>query len=574
MKRNTLLRQLMVPTLSLGVSLATLLGAHTGVAQDATAVATGSDQTKSLDEKIAAIVVKLKSDDPQQRWNAARQLGRIGPPAAATVNDLIVALDDENAGVRHNAALALGKLGDSSANVLTALIKTVGDEELDNRLAAVQSLNALKTDPATLVPMAAELMADEDQLLASRAVETLVARGEKAVPFLVEALKNERAAYWACLAIDQIGAPAAPAVDGLQKLIRDTKDEGLKVQAIIALAAIGPAAAKAEGVVVDQMKADQSPEVQTALAYAAGILGFQSAGNALQKEVDSDDKMLSMVSIWALAKINPDDAARAEAATDVLIAGMADDDPAIRLTAAECLHAMNLQSGQAASKLVKLLNEKDPVVAHNVVDAIASLGQPVAERVGDALESEQMRDLAVSVLERLGADAAPAVPKLVQVLANTTGEFRARLQTAIGSVGPAAADAVPELTNSLTSESAAVRITAILALGNIGPAAKSSAAALQNDVASSDGKLESIAAAWALVKVAADDSESVAAAVPVLVAGLSAENPLVQYEAASALGELGKSAGSAATALKALASDPTASVGVRQAAASALENIQ
>lgn len=340
MTRNYLPGRTFGPILVVAAALVCSWSGQASDAQDTGTAVAGND--------VSSLVAKLKSDDPQVRWRAARALGQLGPAAASSVDNLIAALSDSDPGVRRNAAQALGLLGDGSEKVLTALMKAIGDVEMANRLAAVNSLRTLATDPATIVPLAAKMLADEDQLLASRAVETIIVRGEKAVPFLIEALKNERAAYWACLAIEEIGPAAAGTVGGLQSVVQTTEDEGLKVQAILALAKIGPASAVAKDDLVKQLGAGEPESVQAAAAYASGMLGFSEASDLLQKNAKSTDKLVAMVSLWALAKVHRDDPAQINAAIDALVAGLGDNDSAIRLMAAEGLQELDLEPGMVA----------------------------------------------------------------------------------------------------------------------------------------------------------------------------------------------------------------------------------
>ena len=122
-------------------------------------------------------------------------------------------------------------------------------------------------------------------------------------------------------------------------------------------------------------------------------------------------------------------------------------------------------------KLVQLLSDSDPVVAHNVAETLASLGEPAALRAADALSNEKLRHLAVDVLERLGEKAKPAVPKIIEAMAGAEGEYRQGLQSVLRQIGPDAAAATGELVRSLDDKSEQTRVGALLAIGNIGSGA-------------------------------------------------------------------------------------------------------
>ncbi len=395
----------------------------------------------------------------------------MGPGAEAALPALLNALQDKNASVRQHAAVAIGRIGNSNKEVVETLIQTVGDDDSRVRIAAVISIRQLVDDPAVLIPMAVEIMDKEDPLFASRMVETIVMRGEKAVPFLLAALKNERAAYWACLAIEELGETASPAVPALVELLASGPDDALKLQALLALAKIGPQAAPAKKQVLAILASDSSDSVLTGAAFTAGTLGFTEATARLEETKGSDEPLLHMVSLWALAKLHPQDSARLKTAVDHLVEGLGSDDAAMRLAAAEGLQALPLDPETIAPKLIHLLDDADPIVAHNLVETFASLGEPAAQRAGNALSNEKLRHLAVQVLERLGPKAKLAVPQIVEALPGAEGEFRQQLLAVVGQIGPDAAAATGELTQSLDDDSVETRIIALLALGNIGPGA-------------------------------------------------------------------------------------------------------
>ncbi|QEG39430.1 HEAT repeat domain-containing protein [Roseimaritima ulvae] len=496
------------------------------------------------------------------------------PADAADIDSLINKLNSDDSATRRSAASALGDAGDDSPKVIEALMKAVGDDEPRNRLIAVAALRKLVSDPADLVPMASELLAHEDQLLASRATETLVLRGAKAVPFLTAALKNERAAYWACIAIEEIGPDAAPTVPGLQSLLRESNDDHLKVQALLAIAKIGPAGKQAAPEIAAALADANTEPVKIAAAFAAGTHGVTDAKATLITNTKSSNKMVSMVSIWALAKLYPENEKGRVLAVETLIKGLTDSDPALRLMAAKGLQLLAPDPEIVAPRLVKVLKQDDPIVAFNLVEAFASLGEPAAARAADALQSESLRSLAAQVLSRMGPEAASVASQVTAALKDSSGEFRQQLQSTLANIGPAAAPATPELIRSLSDDAADIRISATLALANIGPAANAAKAGLLNQVQSSNSDFESVAAAYALVKIAANDADTVGVAIPVLVAGLKLDDPTVQAEAASALGELGKSAAAAAEALNQLSADPATAPYVREAAAEALAKIK
>jgi HEAT repeat protein len=273
-----------------------------------------------------------------------------------------------------------------------------------------------------------------------------------------------------------------------------------------------------------------------------------------------------MVSLWALAILHPDDAARVQTAVDHLMEGLGSDDATMRLAAAEGLQALQLDPEIVGPKLIHLLDDADPVVAHNLVETFASLGEPAALRAGNALSNEKLRRLAVQVLERLGPKAKLAVPQIVDALAAADGEFRQQLLSVVGNIGPDAAPASGELVRSLDDASEETRISALLALGNIGPGAAAAKSKVVAMIDGSEDPFERVLAAWVIAKTASSDGQAVAKILPVLIKGLSFPDGRVQAEAAITLGELGTAARSAADALDELAARENAPIELREIA--------
>lgn len=523
---------------------------------------------------LPTLVQQLTSGDPAERRQAVRDLGRLGGAAKSAVPSLLQALNDQDPAVRFFAARALGEVGERNDTVIKELIRTVGDPDPQIRLAAVEAMRELISDPAELVPLAAEMLDQEDQILASRALETIVMRGDKAIPFLIEALKNERSAYWACLAIEELGEVASPTAAQLKELLSTTEDGTIKVHAILALTSIGSGAGIARSEILAALGRDSSEDAKAAAMLAIGLLGFTEAESRLQAEQKSDDPLLVMLSSWALARLNPADASRMKAAEEQLVRGLASDDPMIRLAAVKGLDSLPLPADVIAARLADALDETDTVVAFNVVDALSKLGEPAAVMAAAALTSPDTRLRAAEVLQRLGPAAEAAVPELVKALQDSTGSFREQLQIAVRRIGPGAAAATDELIRSLDDTDPVIRRSAVLAIGSIGTPAAAAKGKLIESLGSIEDSFEQVLAAWAVAKVAPEDEQVAKIAVPFLVDALGFPNVLVQAEAAATLGLLGSAARPALEPLQGLADDQDAPEELREIARQAIESIR
>jgi HEAT repeat protein len=82
-------------------------------------------------------------------------------------------------------------------------------------------------------------------------------------------------------------------------------------------------------------------------------------------------------------------------------------------------------------------------------------------------------------LSRLGAEAVPALPALIDALRSQNAQVRSYAALALGEIGPEARTAVSPLTELLRDREWTVRRQAAMALGRIGPDAKPAIAALE-----------------------------------------------------------------------------------------------
>ncbi len=85
-------------------------------------------QDVDTQERVESLIERLKYGGAQERRDAARALGEIGPEAAPAVEALIDALKYEDVRVRRTAAWALGQIGPEAAPAVETLIETLKDE--------------------------------------------------------------------------------------------------------------------------------------------------------------------------------------------------------------------------------------------------------------------------------------------------------------------------------------------------------------------------------------------------------------------------------------------------------------
>ena len=89
------------------------------------------------------------------------------------------------------------------------------------------------------------------------------------MPGLIYALKNDKAAYWACLVLREIGPAAKDAVPALVEKLKDPRPE-IRREAILTLAAMEDAAKPA---VAQIAAALDDKDTAVAATYALGRIG-------------------------------------------------------------------------------------------------------------------------------------------------------------------------------------------------------------------------------------------------------------------------------------------------------------
>lgn len=522
---------------------------------------------------VPALVKALSDKSTDLQWRAARALGAIGPAAKPAVPQLLKLCDHDDATVRGQAAHALGTIGDQSEEVVQKLGHLALDPEATVRRATFKAIRALKLPREVTIPLMVEVMRSAEPAAAVAALHTIAEAGEKAIPFLSDCCDDKDAAYWACLALAQMGPAAKEAVPNVMKVL-EHEDPEVRLQALVTLGEIGPESKPAVEAITTALKSDDFTGVRYAAAFALGQIGVadEAVVSALDEVEASDDPFLKVVAAWALVRLAPDDKALVERSLSTIIAGIESEKVEVRRAAARALSQTEAPPDVVGPLLVKSLQDADPAVAGNAVDALASLGPAIVPRVVKALENKELRLYATHILAQIGTASEETAPALVAALAEADDlEFRRELQYALGSLGSHAADSVPDLAKSLASDDEQVRNSAVFALGRIGPAAKAAVPELRKLLESKDDFTRT-SGFWALVRIQPDDKKLGAQAVSVFTKALSSESKIDRIEAADSLGLLGAAAKSSLGALEKAAKDPEPAVAA--AAAAAVKKIQ
>jgi HEAT repeat protein len=539
---------------------------------------------------LDALVKATEDPELRVRWHAARAIGLIGEDASAAVPVLVKLLADPDPVVAAQAAAAIGHVrGDESADTITAedsaryvaaqdaLAKATVHADARVRRAAIRALKRLDPSPAVLVPLFGKQLADADPSVILPALHTLASMEETSVPVLIEALKDPKSRYWACLGLAEIGPEAAAATPALATLAGEGEiDE--RLQAMLALAAIGDKASAAAPALVAAL---ESPDMSLRFpaAYALGKLRAAAGDAALEKVVADEDEVLAATAAWARAQIHRDEKPFAADALARLLKVLGDEDPGVREGAVAGLSDLaalldDAQKEQLANTFVALISDAHPEVGLAAGGALIRLGGPSLGALRGKLADPAIRTHVLEILAGIGPAAKPALEDIVKELGDAEADHAGEAAVAIGAIGPQAATAVPALRRLVgdAAKAPGLRYSAAYALGRIGPAAKEAEPELRA-LAESDDELMATVAVWAALKVAPEDKSLFERAVPLLRRALRGDREMVRLEAAVALGDIGSAAATAIPMLELVAEDDPVKE-VRAAAAEALKKIR
>ncbi len=199
--------------------LALALGCSAVAAETAPAIAAPADNvaeaidrlgydSPSNTQSVQQLLEYLDSEDAQHRWRAARALGVMEyEPATGRLVEL---LEDSDPVVQIHAIIALGRIGDKSPETIDAIIDQVDSSDPRVVRTALLALSELKPGPEKAAEAIEAAVVSEDSAVMTHVVEALVEAGPRANPLLIKALAKEKTAYWAAMAIAEIGPGSAP----------------------------------------------------------------------------------------------------------------------------------------------------------------------------------------------------------------------------------------------------------------------------------------------------------------------------------------------------------------------------
>ncbi len=362
------------------------------------------------------------------------------------------------------------------------MIRAVGDPDTHVRRMAILALESIHPEPAGVTAALTKALEDSEPAVRIAALNALTEEGEAAVPALAKALANPKTRYWALLALGELGPQAKSAIGDLIPLLKDERAE-IRRETLITLSRMGPDAAPAVQAIILALADDPHPTVRDSAALALGRMGpgAAAAADALTKATHDPDEMLKVVSLWALARVEPtNDAARKEAIAK-LTAALKNANPRVQVMALKGLVDLN----SAPEKLVPLLTniiaeaKGEGALVDEALGALSVMGENGAPGLIAALKSPEARGRAAMLLAQIGPKAGGAVSALAAALDDKNPEVRREILFALANMGSSATTAERAIAKELEDPESRVRAGAAYALGPHRRAGPRGAAAAQ-----------------------------------------------------------------------------------------------
>lgn len=442
---------------------------------------------------VSDVVEALKCEDPKLKVAASRCLGSIAAGEEKAVEALSRELKSSSQEVRRESAAAMGKLGKVA---YPAFREVLEDASHPCRLDVVRALGGVSSDHAEAVDILVAALGDGEEdirLEAAFSLERLGPKAQSAIPSLLERLQDgdRRLRHNVAGALGEIDTTAA-SVRALRARASDEILSRIRVAAIESLGKIGRAA---EPAIPDLIRFTQEydPSVSTAAARALGMIGVAS-----EPVIDALIPLLR--DRTRRIRVRSRDMYRF--AQRSLMALGATAVPALKREAVNGTDESRLLAIQALIHL----GEKDEKMLLLLRDALASF------------KSSRSRNHVVSELAKFGADAAVAVPALIEALSDPDPIVRGSATQALGGIGPAAREAVPSLIRRLRGGTGSARFATAITLGQIGSTSHSVIPALEG-LLDDDSLKARVAGMWALAQL----GKAPPAGIPLLIDALRSD---------------------------------------------------
>jgi phosphotransferase system HPr-like phosphotransfer protein len=381
-----------------------------------------------------ALEVALKTADAKDRLIAAAVLLQLDPQHAHALTALKTGFTDADADVRSAACEMVGGLGLSHPDVVASVVDAVADKDAEVRRSAACAVSRIGPKAKKAVPALLELLQSGDADHCDVSFKYAITLGET---------RNG-----ALLALGAMGEDAGAAVPTIRAMLkaatakpRASDERGFVKKSthpldelLQCLIDLGPRNKDAIGDLRTLMKKANEHQLHIAAALLCLDREDRKAREILEAGLSSVDKETRSRAAKACATMKP----KAKALVASLVKLMDDSDSLEE--AVLTLRHMGPVAEEAIPSLVKILTDDDNSGSRNFITraraafALAGIGRTSVPELISVVKNRELkegREDAAWALGQIGADAAMAVPVLIDVAADKKEDYRVRRNAVI-----------------------------------------------------------------------------------------------------------------------------------------------
>lgn len=367
---------------------------------------------------VPYLIDGLAKANPKVRRKVAEALGEIGDHASPAVAKLTATLRDQEPNTAISAALALRKIELGDHGEVSVLIGLLTHTNLEVRASSVCALGEFGPDAASSVPALIQLLKDgqpEIIGLVARTMGSIGPAAKPAIPFLIELLNSEnpQVLMFSMEALGRFGEDAKAAIPGLLELAR--KPDRMW-GAINSLSSMGTNAVPG---LIELYRDGDHRQQHFWVARAFMKLGTNAVVAVPDVIGDLNDESPGRVALAAMVLSQFGE--KAKVALPRLVELTRDEDPQVRLRAAEALWLLDRQTNA-----VMLVMTMELQTWAKERDALRS-------RLSDGF-GKSRQEIAAGILGEIGPTASDAIPVLKFMSRSTFVEHRDVAAKALASI--------------------------------------------------------------------------------------------------------------------------------------------
>lgn len=240
-------------------------------------------------------------------------------------------------------------------------------------------------------------------------------------------------------------------------LLKSSQKRETKCSLVGALGNIGPRNDDVKAAIVYTLDNSFEPSVKRAALDALAHLAQQEKPSLQNESIkitlrelqNQDSPLIRQSALYAISRLR----ANSEIVIPAILKSLDDNYANVRNAACQALNSYQGASKAAVPKLIEMVRtESDSSIRHSALSALQNIDRgnsKIVELYAELIDDPTLGRTAMSYLSNFGADAAPAVPKLITVL--KTGDIHSKHQAAMTlmNIGPAAKQALPVFSEML-----------------------------------------------------------------------------------------------------------------------------